>query len=163
MRKFLSVLFFMLAAQVLVSCTPEFNLALYNQTGQQLVVMGSRSTRIVWDNQKYLTIPNRDSGVLLVDYPNIELRILDQQNSEYVYLIERFGSEAFRSVSAGDAPIGQPNAEVTDEAQRACIHLSIEADLKLYFRGSTCGVHPLDSDSIADQPPGFPVLPVRVP
>lgn len=159
MANIMKLAFVVLAQAMLVSCTPSFNLSFYNNSGNTLTVLGANGEQFIWEKEQYLTFHNSRSNVITLDYPLIEFGLSSSEGTVLGYSIERYDSEDFRFVSSGGLHETQVAALVTKEPQHACVHLSIQADMKIYWAGNKCRKLDMSNFSYADQPDGFPISP----
>lgn len=144
----------------LASCTPVFNLSFYNASGMNLTVNGQNDEIVDWPSKTYLTFNNRGSNMVGMDYPEIYFRIFSSDGRNLVYSVDKTSTEGFTYVTSGALNAEQATASVTPEPSRACVHVRMEADLKLYWVDSGCGRRDLANSQPSEQPEGFPVVPV---
>lgn len=143
----------------LVSCRPVFDLSFYNGSGVDLRVNGHNGETVVWPDETYLTFNSAQSNMIGPDYPDIEFSVSAVDGRNLIYAIDKVNSEEFRFVSSGAWNEDQRPAKVSASPNRACLHMRIEPDMKMYWLENGCGQKSLNDTPKGVQPSGFPVVP----
>jgi len=151
------------ASLVLVGgCEPDFAVSFYNNSGRDLQIVRSPGTPLAWPEGAYVAFSNIGSDVVNEEDNSLVFRVMDAEGLTYRFAVDRQRASRDPSVSrlAWIRPASRSETgEVVHQPRNACVHVRIEADMKLSWLSAQCGTRDLGSPMLDNQPAPFPVEP----
>jgi hypothetical protein len=155
-------------AVVLGSCTPDYEISVYNNSGQELTVLIGRPQSIRWEAGKFLTFRNLGGEVVgWSEAGALEIAVLSASGRLQKYHIDKREAEktsetfALRYMNSGRPPGRVLSAfAVSGSVPRSDVCLRVDRDMKMYWFGRGCEAAVQTAMPIPDQPGIFPLTPV---